>query len=784
MLMFFVWYVFLTLLGWLAFPLAYHLFPALRGRGYAFSRTLGLFLWGYLFWMGTSLRVMRNDPGGLFFALFLLGGISVFAARTSLNEMKAWVRARRSYLLNVEILFFAAFAFLTLLHAANPDIVGTEEPMELAFINAILRSPTFPPHDPWLSGYAISYYYFGYVMTAALAMLTAALGSVAFNLMVALVFALSAVGAYGILYSLLGERGEARAWFAPFFLVLAGNVEGVLELFHQRGWLGAEFWAWLNIKDLNAPPISQSWIPQRMWWWWRASRVVQDFDLAGNFQEVIDEFPFFSYLLGDLHPHVLAMPFALLAVAAALNLFRGGWQGEISLFGARLRISLEGFFFTALLLGGLAFLNTWDILVAAALLAGAYTLTRVRAENWSWARVEDFLLFGFAGGVAGFLLYLPFYFGFSSQAGGILPNLVTPTRGAHLWVMFGILLPPIFLWLLSLRGKGIPVWGKTAFALTFGLVAALWAFSWLLAWILSLLRPESASVLLLSQGFEHGGGFFAAATMRRLQYLGGLLTLVAAIGGALAFLLPIHLPEENAEDSSRGFVFLLILLGGLLVLAPEFVYLRDQFGTRMNTVFKFYYQAWMLWSLAAAFGAAKIFDARGKIAAKTGISLVLLAALVYPVMGVWTRTNGFHPPYGWTLDGAAHLQRENADEAAAIFALYQAPMGVVAEAVGGSYSGYARVSTYTGLPTVLGWMGHEAQWRGGYEEQGTRAADIQTLYMTSDWREASAILTQYHIRYVFIGTMERAAYHVNEDKFSWHLPLWLKIGEVEVYVVP
>jgi len=299
MLMFFVWYVFLTLLGWLAFPLAYHLFPALRGRGYAFSRTLGLFLWGYLFWMGTSLRVMRNDPGGLFFALFLLGGISAFAARTSLNEMKAWVRARRSYLLNVEILFFAAFAFLTLLRAANPDIVGTEKPMELAFINAILRSPTFPPHDPWLSGYAISYYYFGYVMTAALAMLTAALGSVAFNLMVALVFALSAVGAYGILYSLLGERGEARAWFAPFFLVLAGNVEGVLELFHQRGWLGAGFWAWLNIKDLNAPPISQSWIPQRMWWWWRASRVVQDFDLAGNFQEVIDEFPFFSYLLGD-----------------------------------------------------------------------------------------------------------------------------------------------------------------------------------------------------------------------------------------------------------------------------------------------------------------------------------------------------------------------------------------------------------------------------------------------------------------------------------------------------
>ena len=94
----------------------------------------------------------------------------------------------------VEILFFLAFAFLAFVRAGNPEIVGTEKPMELAFINAILRSPTFPPHDPWLSGYAISYYYFGYVMTAMLAKATGTLGSVAFNLMLALVFALSAVG--------------------------------------------------------------------------------------------------------------------------------------------------------------------------------------------------------------------------------------------------------------------------------------------------------------------------------------------------------------------------------------------------------------------------------------------------------------------------------------------------------------------------------------------------------------------------------------------------------------
>ena len=783
MLNFLVWYVFLSLLGILAFPLAFRLFPALKGRGYAFSRTLGLLGWGYLFWLGASLNLLRNDPGGLFLALFLFGGISLFAARNSFDGIRAWVRERRSYILQVEILFFAAFAFLAMLRAANPDIVGTEKPMELAFINAILRSPTFPPHDPWLSGYAISYYYFGYVMTAMLARLTATPGSVAFNLMVSLAFALSAVGAYGVLYALLEEKERVFAWLAPLFLVLSGNFEGLLEVMHARGWLGAGFWAWLDIKDLSAPPASPyGWIPRRFWWWWRASRVVQDYDLAGNFQEVIDEFPFFSYLLGDLHPHVLAMPFGLLAVAAALNLFRGGWRGELPLFGARLSISREGFAFGALLLGGLAFLNTWDILIAAALLSSAYALARVREAGWAWERLEDFFVFGMLSGIAAILLYLSFYLGFSSQAGGILPNLVTPTRGAHLWVMFGTLLLPLFFWMGHLRREKFSADWKNAFALTLGLVGALWAFSWILAWLFSLLRPQMVAALLSSQGFEHSGAFFVAATLKRSQYIGGLLTILAAISGALAFFLP-SADSQETDSSSRRFVWLLILLGGLLVLAPEFLYLKDQFGTRMNTVFKFYYQAWMLWSLAAAYGAAKIFHS-GKKAAGGALILVLLAALIYPVLGVWTQTNHFHPPFGWSLDGAAHLQRENADEAAAIQALWQMPTGILSEAVGGSYSGYARISTYTGLPTVLGWTGHEAQWRGGYEEQGDRMSDIETLYTSSDWNETAAILAEYHIRYVYIGALERTTYHVNETKFQQHLPLVLHIGEVNVYEVP
>ena len=113
------------------------------------------------------------------------------------------IKSNLRLIVTTEILFLLAFAFMAFVRAANPEATGTEKPMELAFINAILRSPTFPPNDPWMSGYSISYYHFGYIMTAMLARLTGVSGNLAFNLMSALVFALTAVGSYGILYNLL-----------------------------------------------------------------------------------------------------------------------------------------------------------------------------------------------------------------------------------------------------------------------------------------------------------------------------------------------------------------------------------------------------------------------------------------------------------------------------------------------------------------------------------------------------------------------------------------------------
>ncbi len=228
-------------------------------------------------------------------------------------------------------------------------------------------------------------------------------------------------------------------------------------------------------------------------------------------------------------------------------------------------------------------------------------------------------------------------------------------------------------------------------------------------------------------------------------------------------------------------------LGTILVLAPEFVYLRDQFGYRINTVFKFYYQAWMLWSLAAAFGTAVLLRKLRGVANITFsilIALVIFSGLLYPIFGLMTKTNNFKPVFGFNLNDFDRVKREDPDEAAAVEFLLTAPDGVIAEAVGDGYSGYARISMLTGMQTLLGWPGHESQWRGTFEPQGTRRADITKLYTTARWDEAQAIIDQYNIRYIYIGTLERISMPVNEEKFILYLKPVFQQGSVVIYEAP
>jgi YYY domain-containing protein len=827
------WYLALAGLSWLVLPLAYRWFPALAERGYGFLRPLALLLWGFVFWLLGSLGLLANDVPSLLLALLLLAGLSAWAARQlPAGHLGAWLREQRSQIVATELVFLLSFVFMLWMRASYPRIEGTEKPMELAFINAILRSPSLPPHDPWLAGYSISYYYFGYLMVAMLAKLLGVAGAVAFNLGIASVFAMGAAAAYGLVFNLLAQHAPARsgmlrwlAGLAPVLMLVMGNAEGLLEIAHARhlfwetdtsGQAQSAVWAWLDVKDLvNPPSDAPRWAPRNFdtsyWWWWRASRVINDRNLLGQEQELIDEFPAFSFVLGDLHPHVFSIPFVLLAVGLAYNTYRGGNESKRPLLGLYVEdgandwrqllqrhpgagrrplidvyIQPEAILLAALVIGALAFINFWDLPIYAGVLAAAYALRRAQAHGWAMARLGEFLSLLLVVVGLGVLLFVPFFVGFSSQAGGILPNLINPTRGVQLWIMFLPLWAPLLLWaLVQWRTRPASLLLRAGLG-GLGFVLALWGASLLMARVYAgaLGNTPLGAAILTGFGAADLPSLLAAALQRRAAAAGGWLSLallLGLLGGLLAW--PAKPAGRGPAYSASQFALLLALVGALLVTAPEFVYLRDQFGTRMNTVFKFYYQAWLLWSVAAAFALGSLWLAGRKslrrTAAWAALLLALGAGLVFPLYAfadLASRPEG----QALSLDGSAYLP---ADARAAIAWLQTADPGVLAEAVGGSYTGYARYATFSGLPGVLGWPGHESQWRAG-EYEREREEAVRTLYASSQWPLAAEILQRYDVRYVIVGDLERNAYPVNEAKFQARLSVAFQNDSVTIYAVP
>ena len=852
---FFLWYLVIFLLGLIGFPISFRLLTKLKDRGYTLVKSLSLLVWGYLFWLLCVLGLVQNNIGGVVFALVVYLGISIACLNGKLQEIRIWIRDNYRILLLSEAVFFIAFALWTVVRAANPALIGTEKPMELAFINAILKSPTFPPIDPWLSGYSISYYYFGYVIVSMLIRITGTLPTIAFNLMLSLLFGLVAVSSFGILNNLLQTRNKEKdgahfsisQWLAgllgPVFILIIGNLEGFLEMLHAKGlfWtrsadgsFTSKFWNWLRIPEIELPPTEPfSWIPNRQngYWWWRASRVLQDYKISGERIEIIDEFPQFSYILADMHPHVLSMPFVLLAVGVIFNIFLAGSKsaegkvGILSWMRSKL-FKREGidfqetyvyswvkdpiFWLIALIAGGIAFFNIWDFPIYVGLLCLSTVLYQYWQTGWGKARWIEFFETGILTGLAGILLYLPYYLGFGSQAGGVLPSLNFYTRGVYFWIMFGGLLIPICGWMIWRRIKT-----KNEFNAKFGgivsggLVFGLWVVSYLFTALLLVIGgmgdgSEKVQDLLGQfywlQGGVDGRTMLVQSFANRLVEPGTWITLLimlALVWGLLAGIKrkKYNQVDRNGENKSMiaGFVLLLILLGLGLALVPEFFYLRDQFGTRMNTIFKFYFQTWILWGLAASFALIVLWrETKGFARLVIRIASIFLIGLglAYPVFAILRTTNNLNPQTyqdgelvsDWSLDGALYRTRNNPDEMAAIKWLRdKAPLGVVAEAVGGSYTDYARVATYSGMPNVLGWPGHESQWRGGGEEMGSRESDIELVYRSGNWDQVQMILDQYNIRYVFLGNLEQIKYGASDKVFSIYLAPVFQAGDTKIF---
>jgi YYY domain-containing protein len=864
-----IWWLLLQLFGLVGLPVAYRLLGNLPDRGYAFARPLGLLLTGYLLWLGGSLGFWRNSVGATVVVMLVVAGVGTwlyFGRRNKENTLLGWLRAHKTYWLTVELLFVVALVGWTVFKSYNPNLetAGGEKWMEIAFVNATLRSDGFPPPDPWLSGFGISYYYFGYVLLAMVARLSGLAPAIAYNLFIPTLFALTLTGAFSLVYNLVtsraktaGERAKPAGRAIGFgllgalFVGILGNLEGLLEVFHSRGLFPACFWRWLDIININEPPMPGGWVPTRFIWWWRASRVIHDCSFQGlisgdcnppNNWEVIDEFPFFSFLLGDVHPHVLALPFVLLAVALALNLITNQQVSKSAnrqtskpasqqISNLRSRISnlvasafggWTQFVIYALCLGALGFLNTWDFPIYLFLVTLAFALWRVRTGSSDSHRghtdwVTESIAVGLALGVLGGALYLPFYVGFQSQAGGILPNLFNPTKLQQFLVFFGPFLFVVISYLAVLsRELRPPNWRRRlpillALTLIGPLVALLIVGGVLMVspsvrtWMDGLLRDPSLQPLL---GDASLSSLALVAFRIRLSnpwtyiFLGGLLAwvllLLVTTAHGLAPLAEVRRSTDTPSPQPPApgprsavtdtFVLILIGVGLLLPLAVEFIYLRDLFGTRMNTVFKFYFQAWVLLALAAAYGVSVVTTRLygvGGLVWRLALVLLVLGGLVYPVLAIPNKTGGFSSEP--VLDGMAWLETAHPDDYAAIRWLQaNAPDGaIILEAPGESYSYLSRVSALTGLPTVLGWDFHEFQWRGTYDEPARRKPDVDIIYNSVDPGQTLTLLDKYDITYVYVGPLERERYNPSGlAKFERLLDVVYQGGGVTIYQQP
>jgi len=780
------WLLAVEAMGLVGFPLVYAFFPQLPDRGFAFAKPFGMLVIGFVFWILGSAWVLSNNAGGIVWVLLMVGALSGYLAWQRRDEILAFLHEKWPLLLVIEGLFIVAFIAAAYLRSFTPEISGTEKPMDFAFLNASTISEHFAPNDPWLSGHTISYYYGGYFLVAMTGKLANVSTSVGYNLGLAMIAALAVVGAFGLVYNLVAlheERTKKKAnlFGAPLvfgiaaavLLTVMANLEGLLEFLAAHAVGGKGFWDWINIKGLTSVGNStDSWYPTQHWWWWRAARIV-----SPDAPETITEFPFFSFLLGDLHPHVMAIPFGILGIAAAVRLLQEEETLDL-LFWTRHQLLLVAL---AILVGGLSFLNTWDLPTFFFLLVAAACVRNFMAtKRWDRRLLRQTLGFAVPLAIASVLAYVPYHkafvpaFGFASQANGIAPvegNGTLPLHALIFWGPMATLVIPFAVVRLVASIKKRKWQSNEWWAFAPGLgIAGVW-----LIWII-------------------GKGNLGPAVGDRGSAWITAFIMVAVLA---LFLSTLRREIEAYADGEGSLAVVVALIAAslavLLILGAEFFFVKDMFGNRMNTVFKLYYQSWLLLAMGGGFALYYMvawFREKTSFAgwryAWGGLAILVLGAgLAYPVGATYARTGDFKLPR--TLDGLAWVKGQGDYEAAKWLSENANPSDVIVETVGNESIGSewgstGHISSWTGLSTVYAWPGHEVQWRGGDSLTAGRWEDVDLLYETENADDVQRIVAKYGIRYIFVGSLERQAYSQTAlEKFDSMFPAPFREGDAVVY---
>jgi YYY domain-containing protein len=714
-----VWWLLLEGVGLLALPLVFPLFGPRLAHGYPFAKIFALLVVTYIAWLLAFVIELQTALGVAIAVLVLASAALALMQRQRLGD---WLRGGGwRELVRHDALFTTGYLFFVFQRWMSPDIFGAEKYMDFAFLNSLIRAEGMPPPDPWLSGSTINYYYFGYLMFSNLLRLAPLPVIITYNLCVATIGGLAFAQTAAVVLAI--TRVWGLALLGGCLSAIVGNLDG--------------FWQFLEKGTLYSMD------------YWRSSRVVARGD-------TINEFPFFSTIHGDLHPHFMVLPVGILLLGILLDerLFpsrpedvpKSPWR------------ALMPFALVTFVLGAMVAISNWELpmgVLVVALLSGRW---QPLFPLFARARLQLALrLVGVLIGV--YVLFMPFYLSF-------VPPLVRPGPGepcigsacftiaetslAQFLTVFGLLLfPPVVL--VATR---VWRWWRTRAGA----------------------QPAAA---------ERGG------EGRHLALAGVGLALVAAIiaGNAVLPLLALLLAGafviayRDSEGEERA-GFLLIVAGAAALLACEVAFLKDSYGEklyRMNTVFKLYFQAWTILAIAAPWALGRLLELRWSWASmpraiSTTVALLVAASLCYP-LGI--TLDRIRSPYK-TLDGNAYLARDHPGDYAAIEWLREnvPDQTVILETTGDPYSYFARFSSNTGLPTVLGWANHEGLWRGHDTMVLARRDHVLRIYNASTLAEVVPLLDLYRVGYIIVGDLEREKHRGGLDKFATLEPVFRSGGTV------
>jgi YYY domain-containing protein len=731
----------LTLALW---PAVGHVMRSLPDAGYVATRLLAPAIAVLPAWWVASLEFV---PYGLPSIACSTGTLALGSAAIgwrSRDRIWAALRPRLASILIIEILFAAAFAGFVALRAANPDlwhpVFGGEKPMDYAHLNAIIRSPYFPPYDPWYAGGHLNYYYFGHVPTASLSKILGVPPSTAYNLALASYVAGAIAAVFAVchgVWSVLSRPGRRAALvgLAGVLLVaVVGNLQSIVQL--------------VEISADHAADPASGWstlaqVPATI-----GGHLGADYDFWSPTRVIpgtVNEFPWFTFIYGDLHPHLMNLGFTAVALLGALTLValgerrrRGGLVPTTAWLAA---LGLQAF-----VLGLHRVTNPWDFptYLLVTLVTLGYAILRADLAR---GRNAIALVAAATIGVTtvSHLLFLPFHQHYVDFFGGVAPTPETTSA---------------FQWLLIF---GLP----TAVALTLAVLIvapklrALLHSERLTARSVAAAVSTGVVVVTLVASLVAGNEPWSARV---------LLAALAAIIGIAAW---------QARDEPLRLVPLALFGAAVLLTAiPELVTVRDDIG-RLNTVFKLHLQAWVLAGLGAAIALPQVIQAvwmsrsRGALGLRSiwtvAIAALVAIALVYPLAATPHKLGLRIQQLPASLDGEAFLDGAEITDQGARIGLTSdlAALRWLRESVPGAptiveapttiYRWGGRVSVYTGLPAVVGWDWHSRQQHWGYVHRvDARLTDMQELFTTADPTRARELLDRYNVDLIYIGELERA----------------------------